>query len=168
MQTKASHGWIRTGKEKALFTTASRTRMNITGAINLSTMDVIANDYEKINGDSLLDFFTVIKKQYPNAPLIHIILDNAGYHKNKDFQKMASEYGFKLHFLPPYSPNLNPIERLWKIMNEEVRNNKFFAKPKEFREAIGGFFKNIIPTILDKLRSRITDNFHISNAATSI
>jgi len=167
MQTKSSHGWIRKGKEKTLPTTASRTRMNITGAINLSTMQVTTNDYERVNGESLVDFFKALKGSYPNAPLIHIVLDNAGYHKNQEFQKIVSELGFKLHFLPPYSPNLNPIERLRKIMNEEVRNNKFFARPKEFREAIWGFFKNTIFNIIEKLRARVTDNFHIRDAASS-
>jgi len=40
--------------------------------------------------------------------------------------EIATELNIKLHFLPPYSPNLNPIERLWKVMNEKVRNNRFF------------------------------------------
>ena len=167
MQTKLSYGWIRTGENHQIPTTASRTRINITGAIELSTMNVINQEYEKINGDALVDFFALIKKNYQAAPLIHIVLDNAGYHRNQDFQKIATRQGFKLHFLPPYSPNLNPIERLWKVMNEEVRNNKFFPSAKEFREAIRGFFKKIIPSIGDKLVSRINDNFHVVSAASS-
>jgi transposase len=43
----------------------------------------------------------------------------------------AKELNIKLHYLPPYSPNLNPIERLWKVMNEHARNNKYFATAKE-------------------------------------
>jgi transposase len=48
--------------------------------------------------------------------------------------------GIVLHYLPPYSPNLNPIEIVWKVMNEHVRNNLFFSLAKEFREAIKQFF----------------------------
>lgn len=48
----------------------------------------------------------------------------------------------KLHYLPPYSPNLNPIERLWKVMNKHARNNQYFTKPKEFRKQIERFFQN--------------------------
>jgi transposase len=166
MQTKASYGWIRKGKEQTLPTTASRTRINIVGALQLSTMRIINNHYETINGETMITFLKEIKMHYPDAPRVHLILDNAGYHKDEVFQRTANEQGFTLHFLPPYSPNLNPIERLWKVLNEEVRNNCYFQTAKEFREAIGGFFKQIVPTITDKLRLRITDNFHIVNAVT--
>ena len=50
-------------------------------------------------------------------------------------------YGITLHYLPPYSPNLNPIERLWKVMNEYVRNNRFFKSAKEFKKEILTFFE---------------------------
>ena len=70
-----------------------------------------------------------------------------------------------LVYLPPYSPNLNPIERLWKVMNEQVRNNHFFKTVQEFRETILGFFKNILPKIANTLGSRINDNFQQLNLA---
>ena len=61
--------------------------------------------------------------------------------------------------LRPYSPNLNSIERLWKVMNEHARNNKFFRTADEFRQSINDFFKTTLPKIADGLRSRINDNF---------
>ena len=73
--------------------------------------------------------------------------------------------GIELHYLPAYSPNLNPIERLWKVMNEEVRNNVFFSSAKEFREAIGNFFEAKLPKILPNLRQRINDNFEMASYA---
>jgi transposase len=51
-------------------------------------------------------------------------LDGAGYHRSKEVKDKAKELGVILHYLPPYSLNLNPIERLWKAMNEKVRNNR--------------------------------------------
>jgi len=61
----------------------------------------------------------------------------------------------------PYSPNLNPIERLWKVMNEHARNNQYFATPKLFKESIDKFFRLTLPDIADSLNSRINDNFQI-------
>lgn len=55
--------------------------------------------------------------------------------------------GSVANFLPPYSPNLNPIQRLWKVMNEKVRNNRFFKSAKDFKEAINQFFDDILPNI---------------------
>ena len=90
---------------------------------------------------------------------MHLILDGAGYHKAGDVAIKANELNIQLHFLPPYSPNLNPIERLWKVMNEKVRNNHYFHNAKEFRQRIDDFFQIILPDIADSLDSRINDNF---------
>ncbi len=64
-----------------------------------------------------------------------------------------------MHILPPYSPNLNPIERVWKIANEHVRNNVVFASFDDFQEKMHNFFDVTWDTISDEVRSRITDNF---------
>ena len=64
-----------------------------------------------------------------------------------------------MHILPPYSPNLNPIERLWKVMNELSRNNQVFKTFNEFKERIRTFFSDTWDTIADDFRTRINDNF---------
>lgn len=64
-----------------------------------------------------------------------------------------------MHILPPYSPNLNPIERVWKVMNEHVRNNKVFDSFSEFKTAISRFFSTTWGSISSSLPSRINDNF---------
>ena len=60
-----------------------------------------------------------------------------------------------------YSPNLNPIERLWKVMNERVRNNCFFKGAKDFKEAINRFFDVILPRMGNTLDGRINDKFQV-------
>lgn len=65
----------------------------------------------------------------------------------------------EMHILPPYSPNLNPIERLWKVMNELCRNNQVFITFNEFKEKISTFFSDTWENICDEFRSRINDNF---------
>jgi len=90
---------------------------------------------------------------------IHLILDGAGYHRADKVKEKAEELNIKLHFLPPYSPNLNPIERLWKVMNEHARNNRYFESAKEFRQSIRDFFDVTLPDITDSLNSRVNDNF---------
>jgi transposase len=167
METKTTSGWIRKGKDKQIFTTASRTRLNITGAINLKTMKVTHDEYETINGETTISFLKTLKKDYPKAPLIHVILDQSGYHRSEDVQLYAKAHRIKIHFLPSYSPNLNPIERLWKVMNEHARNNRFFSSAKQFRETIFEFFNYTLPKISSSLRSRINDNFHILKIASS-
>ncbi|MCG3723366.1 transposase, partial [Vibrio cincinnatiensis] len=67
----------------------------------------------------------------------------------------------------PYSPNLNPIERLWKVMNEHVRNNIYFTSKSAFTSAIKEFFDATLPKVAGSLVSRITDNFQILKPASS-
>ena len=66
---------------------------------------------------------------------------------------------FVMHILPPYSPNLNPIERLWKVMNELSRNNMVFKTFNEFKEKVRAFFIDTWDVISDDFGTRINDNF---------
>ena len=159
MATKVVCGWIKKGVDKTIAQTASRTRVNVMGAIELASMKVISCCPEAVNTPTTVAFFEQLKASYPNAPTLHVILDQAGYHRSQETQDAAKEKGITLHYLPPYSPNLNPIERLWKVMHEQVRNNVFFASAKAFRDAIARFFEEKIPIIKPILRKRINDDF---------
>lgn len=169
MATKISYGWIRKGKEhdKTIATTASRTRMNLMGSINLDTLSITLGSYETLNSKAMKKHFQALREQYPKAPKIHLILDQGAYNTSQETQEAAKIYDIQLHFLPPYSPNLNPIERVWKIMNEHVRNNKFFASAPEFRKSIMHFFESIWPQIAQSMTDRVTDNFQILKQTSS-
>ena len=159
--TKLTYGWIKSGQKKYIETTASRTRLNIIGAIQLGNIsEAITSQYETINAESVMNFMDKIREKY-GSKTVHLILDQSGYHRSLLVPEYAAKFNIKLHFLPPYSPNLNPIERLWKIMNEQVRNNRFFKGAKDFKEAINSFFDDILPRIGNDLNGRINDNFEI-------
>lgn len=159
--TKLAYGWIKMGKTKHVGTTASRTRLNIVGAIELGQLAAtISGQYETINAESIMNFMDKVRAHY-DSKTVHLILDKAGYHRSNLVAEHADKLNIKLHFLPPYSPNLNPIERLWKVMNEKVRNNRFFKGAKDFKEAINHFFDDILPSIGNTLDSRINDNFQM-------
>ncbi|MBA2650764.1 MAG: IS630 family transposase [Tatlockia sp.] len=159
--TKLAYGWIRTGKIKPVGTPASRTRINLVGAIQLGHLsEAITSQYETINAESIIHFMGKIRAKY-NTKTVHLILDQSGYNKSLLLPVHALKLNITLHFLPPYSPNLNPIERLWKVMNEKVRNNRFFKGAKDFKDAINHFFDDILPSIGNDLDGRINDNFQI-------
>jgi len=164
--TKVSCGWIRKGHDKKIETTGSRTRLNLVGAIDLNNLSAAqVKRYEKVNSETIQHFFTELRAHNGSDNRIHLILDGAGYHRAQVVKDKANELNIKLHYLPPYSPNLNPIERLWKVMNEHVRNNKYFSTAKEFRDKIDEFFNQTLPKIGDILESRINDNFQVLKSA---
>ena len=96
-----------------------------------------------------------------------MILDRGPYNRSQKTQDAAKKYGIQIHHLPPYSPNLNPIERLWKVMNEHVRNNRFFESVDDFRDAIMNFFREKWPEISSSMTSVINDNFQILKQTSS-
>ena len=110
--------------------------------------------------------FAALRKKYPKAPRIHQILDRGSYNISAETKEAAKKYGIILHHLPPYSPNLNPIERLWKVMNEFTRNNRVFKSASEFRLAIDDFFAKW-PQIAHSMIDRINDNFQTFNKVSS-
>lgn len=167
MATKVTSGWIRTGINKPIATTASRTRMNLFGSINLESMQVTISDYETIDSLAMSKHFEALRQKYPIAPKIHLILDQGPYNKSQETKEAAKKYGIVLHYLPAYSPNLNAIERLWKVMNEHVRNNQFFNSAKDFRKAVMDFFNVTWPQIATQMTSRINDNFQVIKQASS-
>ena len=70
--TKLSRGWIKKGKEQYVPTTGSKERVNIAGAINLVTLEVIHRDYERIDSGNFIHFLKNLETHYPTAPKIHL------------------------------------------------------------------------------------------------
>ena len=93
----------------------------------------IANKYKTINRDAVVDTLVQLRNQHGSKGAIHLILDQAPYHRAQEVKDKANELNINLVYLPPYSPNLNLIERLWKVMNEHVRNNVYFKSAKYFK-----------------------------------
>lgn len=166
MATKITYGWIRTGMDKPIATIASRTRLNLMGSINLESMQVTLASYETIDSSAMAAHFKLLRQKYPKSPKIHLILDQGSYNTSFETREAAKKYGIVLHHLPPYSPNLNPIERLWRIMNEYVRNNRVFHSAKEFKKEIMNFFTVTWPQIAQSMTTRINDNFQILKQAS--
>lgn len=162
-QTRLAYGWIFKGFRKEIATTGRQYRLNYMGGICLSNQKVVYESAKTINEESIQSFLYRLRQQHPGKYKVHVIWDNAGYHNSKLVKSFAKELGIIIHYLPAYSPNLNPIERLWKIMHEEVTYNRYHKTFSDFTEAIGHFFRHIGKK-KKLLRSRITDNFQLLDA----
>lgn len=159
-QTQLTYGWIHKGERKEVATTSQQKRLNFIGGICLSGHRFTYHQADKVDATSICDFLWKLRQANPGKYHIHVIWDNARPHRNDEVYAFAKELGIKLHYLPPYSPNLNPVERVWKLMHESVRYNKYYTKFSEFADATIEFFKGI-GRKKNILRERITDNFQI-------
>ncbi len=153
---------------KVAETTGSRPRLNRLGALNLHrTEDTVLREDPGINAENIAYFVGARRETDPLSQKIPIILDNAGYPWAECVKDIAYGRNIELHYLPPDSPNLNPIERLWKYMNEPVRNNVYFPDAQTFRETLRHFFHVMLPEKATELTTRLTDHFQILKPASS-
>ncbi len=119
---------------------------------------------QTLNAASTIRFFKKIEEAYPSKRKIHVFCDNAPYYRNKAVKQYLETSKVCLHFLPPYSPNLNPIERLWKWMKERVIYNTYYEHFEDFKGAILGFFA-VLSTVTAEsilgqaLRGRVRGKF---------
>jgi transposase len=168
--TKPTYGWIRRGERKEIPTNTGRQRLNLSGAIDIVSRKVLVREDERLNAATTIDFLKMIEAAYPNAGWVHVFCDNAKYYRNKQVQEYLVSSKIKMHFLPPYSPNLNPIERLWKFMNERVLYNKYYEKFAHFKKAVFGFLESLLDPpqeLQEALIRRITDRFRVVGKAHS-
>lgn len=158
------YGWIKKGEEKEIKSNSGRERINLHGAYSPLNNDVIVGDYETINAETTKAFFQDIELKNTDKKKIYIILDNAKYYHSGIVKEYIEKSRIELIFLPSYSPNLNLIERLWKLFKKKVLYNKYYETLKDFQNAIFSFFYYKIYGIKDELKSLMTENFKVVSA----
>jgi transposase len=159
--SQPAYGWFERGVDAELPSNSGRQRVNINGAVNIDTLNVTVDFTHSVNSESVIRLMEQLIENNPDAQTIYIILDNASYYHSKEVEEYRKKLGkIKFLFLPPYSPNLNLIERLWKFLKEKTFYNKYYEKFTDFMQACKDFFKNI-KKYKAPLRKRLTENFHI-------
>ena len=151
-------GWIKRGEEREIPANTGRQRLNINGAIDLERLEPVVRFDESINAASTIALFEQLEALNLVATWIYVICDNARYYRSKAVQEYLKSSRIKLIFLPPYAPNLNLIERLWKFFKKKILYNRYYETFDEFRAACEEFFSN--PRKYHReLRSLLTANF---------
>ena len=127
--------WVKTG--------SGRKRFNVLGALNFVTkkIETVTND-TYITSIQVVELLEKLAIRYIGIP-IAIVLDNASYQRCKLVTGKAAELGIELIFLPPYSPNLNLIERVWKFVKAEVLNAVYIDTFIDYCKRIADFIDNI-------------------------
>jgi transposase len=156
-----SYGWIKKGEEfEVLTNNSARYHLNINGAVDIESLDVVTRTCDRVDAASICDLLRAIRNKSPSGEVIHLIMDNARYNRSCKVKVLAEKLGIKLVYLPPYSPNLNPIERLWKFFKKKVLYNKYYDTRSKFEDACLNFFR-YIRKYRDELSTLLTDEFHV-------
>jgi transposase len=157
--------WAPKQDNLAIEQTSGRQRINIHGAIDLESGQTRMIEALTIDAASTIRLLESIEALYPMLALIHVFLDNARYHHAKLVQEWLARPGcrIKLHFIPPYCPHLNPIERLWGVMHRNITHNRTYATCAQFADAALDFLREKVPQNWADFRDSVTDNFRIIN-----
>ena len=162
----AAHCWIKKGTEKALKSNTGRKRININGAYNLEKHEVVYQEDERINAESTCKLLDKISRRQAIGR-IYIIADNARYYRSKIVRAYLEAHPrMEIVFLPPYSPNLNTIERLWRLLKKKVLYNRYYQSYEDFRNACLGFLEGI-GKYKEELKALMTDKWEIIDANLS-
>jgi transposase len=118
-----------------------------------------------IDAASTIRLLESLEALYPLPAIIHVYLDNARYHHAKLVQEWLSQPGrrIRLHFIPPYCPHLNPIERLSGAMHKHVTHNRCYATSREFAGEVLTFLREKVPQNWADLCDSVTDKYRVIN-----
>lgn len=138
---------------------AGRQRLNVIGTVNAITKKILFQwNTTVVNAETLQEFLRFLITKLPDKPLV-IVLDNARYQHCKIVEELAKSLNITLLFLPPYSPNLNIIERLWKLVKKKVLYAKYYETFTDFQTAIVGCLNRNDDEFIKESKSLMTLNF---------
>ena len=140
---------------------SGRQRYNVLGAVDSQTKKITTITNETyITAPTVCQLLAKLKRYNRDIP-ITIVLDNARYQKCKLVTAKAAELNIELLYLPPYSPNLNIIERLWKFVKQDSLKNTYYDSFGEFKAAIDGKIREANTSLKHRMKSLLTLNFQI-------
>jgi len=160
-----SYAWIEKGKEKEIKSNSGRQRESINGLISPIDYEIIIKQSETVNSQSTIELLEKTEAMHPELDTIFIIRDNAKYYSSKLVKEYLINSKIIMIPMPTYSPNLNLIERLWKLAKKYLVNNKYHEKFKDFQEAIRIFFTSDILHLKDEIESLMSEKFHLVDSS---
>jgi transposase len=139
--------YIKRGHQPLVFTPGKNRKRYVAGALNARTGSLVNSYSEKKNSGLFISLLERLQSVYRRAETLHLILDNYIIHKSRQTLSWLGRIGHRvvLHFLPPYSPESNVIERLWKQMHDHVTRNHRHATMESLMVAVAQFLDDVQP-----------------------
>jgi transposase len=125
LNPKIGLDWMGFGQQKETLTPGKNEKRYLAGALDVRTGEIHWVEAEKKDSWLFMDLLKKLTVLYAQAKVIHVILDNYGIHSSNVIGIALAHFArrVRLHFLPPYCPDYNRIERVWQDLHAEVTRN---------------------------------------------
>jgi len=155
--------WAPKGVALAVEQTSGREHLNIQGALDLESGQTQMLLVERVDASSTIALLGALERQFPAMRRIHVFADNARYHHARLVRAWLARPGcrIRLHFIPPYCPHLNPIERLWGVMHKAITHNRCSKTLRTFQTEVLSFLRREVPRHWHEFREAVTDNYRV-------
>lgn len=131
--------WMKCGAQKRIpMPTAQRQSQILAGALNWRTEHVHCRELQRLDSEQIIAYLEwLLTEVYPHQQVV-IVLDNASFHHSAAVQATLScfEQRVLVVWLPPYSPDLNPIERFWKHLKATVCANHLYQSINDLLQSV--------------------------------
>ena len=138
LNPKIGPDWMVRGQQKEVLTPGKNVKRYLAGAVDSRTGELIWVEADQKNTLLFINLMWKLVQHYRDAKVIHLILDNYSIHSTQQVEvSLATTEGqrIQLHFLPPYCPDHNRIERLWRDLHANVtRNHRCATMPQLIKE----------------------------------
>jgi transposase len=143
LNPKIGPDWMLPGLQKKVVTPGKNEKRYLAGALNALTGRLTWVEGERKTSDLFILLLWQLLKEYPQAACIHLVLDNFKIHSSQRTKLALSSVGrrMRLHFLPPYCPDHNRIERLWKDLHDNVTRNHRCRSMSELMAEVNAYLR---------------------------
>jgi len=142
LNPKIGPDYMLRGTQKTVVTPGKNQKRYLAGALDAKTGKLTWVEWDRKDSDLfILQLWQLVGRDYPTAKRIHIILDNFSIHSSCKTQIALAALGDRvhLHFLPPYCPDHNRIERVWRDLHDNVTRNHRCRTMKELMEEVRAY-----------------------------
>jgi len=125
-------------KDPVVLHAPTRKSVAVFGAVRPADGKLATFLMNTFNAQTFQAFLSLLLRHKRKGRTMMVIVDNAAWHKSRELQPWlnAHKHALRLDFLPPYSPDLNAIERVWKLTRRLRTHNKYFATLGELVETV--------------------------------
>jgi len=125
LNPKIGPDWMVRGQQKKVLTPGQNVKRYLAGALDAVTGRLIWVEGERKCSFLFIQLLKRLRAVYPHAQVIHVVLDNYRIHSSRITQQAVAGFEGRiiLHFLPPYCPEENKIERQWEDLHADVTRN---------------------------------------------